>query len=95
MRHPHSRALVAALLLAAAVAGACKKEEPAPEGDAAAGNVVDGLSRDQIQQQAEPMTPEQAEQMGIVDTTIHVEQLTSPEDSALIGGDTARRDTVR
>jgi hypothetical protein len=92
MRHPHPRALVAALLLALSVAGGCRREEePAQEGAAAA----DGLSRDQIEERAEAMSPEQAEQMGIVDSTIHVEQLTSPEDSALIGRDTARGDTAR
>lgn len=36
-------------------------------------NPLDGLSRTQIEQRARPMTPEQAEQLGIIDTTITVE----------------------
>ena len=35
---------------------------------------LDGLSAEQLERDAEPLTPEQAAQMGIVDTTIHLEQ---------------------
>lgn len=35
---------------------------------------LDGLSAEQLQRQAEPMSPEEARAMGIVDTTIHLEQ---------------------
>jgi len=45
---------------------------------------AEGLSPEEIRRQAEPMSPEQAEQRGIVvDTTIHVEQLATPEDTLL------------
>lgn len=37
----------------------------------------DGLSRSQIQRSARPMTPEQAAQMGIIDTTIKLEDQSS------------------
>jgi len=73
---------LAVLLLAAPLAAGCGGEEPGaspPENGA-----MDGLSPEQIRQQAEPMSPEQAAELGIVDTTIHMEQLTSPEDSALL-----------
>jgi hypothetical protein len=39
---------------------------------------MDGLSREQIQQRARAMSPAQAEALGIVDTTIHVENLDNP-----------------
>lgn len=76
-------AAVAVLLLAPPLLAGCGAgEEPAaaPAGDAA----MEGLSPEQIRQQAESMSPEQAAELGIVDTTIHVEQLTSPGDSALV-----------
>ena len=34
---------------------------------------LDGLSREQIERAARPMSPEQAKEMGIIDTTIKVE----------------------
>ena len=39
----------------------------------------DGLSREQIELQAEPMTPAEAEELGIVDTTIRIEPPMSPD----------------
>jgi hypothetical protein len=45
-----------------------------------------GLTPDQIRARAEPMTPAQAESLGIVDTTIHVEEMDS---SAVITRSTA------
>lgn len=40
---------------------------------------VEGLSREQIEQQAEPMTLEEAERLGIVDTTIRIEPPVNPD----------------
>ena len=50
----------------------------------------EGLSRDQIQQSAQPMTPEQAAQMGIIDTTIHVEDQSATGANPLPRPDTTR-----
>lgn len=44
---------------------------------------LDGLSRQQIKRQAEPMSPERAEQLGVVDTTIHLEDPTVNLDTVL------------
>ena len=75
--------LALAGLLALAACGKGEKEDAAPDAGAAIDtlndNPLDGVSQEQIQRQATPMTPEQAEQMGIVDTTIHVENLENPE----------------
>lgn len=46
-------------------------------------SALDGLSRQQVERQAEPMSPEQAEQLGVVDTTIHLEDPTINLDSIL------------
>ncbi|HEX8905589.1 MAG TPA: hypothetical protein VF771_12135 [Longimicrobiaceae bacterium] len=69
------------LLLAAAVLGGCKKGD----GDRAAGPPVqvdtsnntpmDGVSDEQLKQQAQALTPEQAAAQGMVDTTTHIEDL--------------------
>lgn len=73
----------ALLLLAMAVAAAC---QPAAEpGADAARSPMDttdtaganGLSTQQIEQRAEAMSPARAESLGIVDTTIHLEELTT------------------
>jgi hypothetical protein len=70
--------LVALLLLAVA----CTPEmEPPPAVDEPQ---YDGLTREQIEQQAEPMTPAEAERLGIVDTTIRIEPPMNP-DSVLPG----------
>ncbi|HEV2148235.1 MAG TPA: hypothetical protein VGR37_12595 [Longimicrobiaceae bacterium] len=63
------------------------------EGDAAADaaavdttnpGALDGLSAEQIEARAQPLTPEEAARLGmIVDTSIHLESMQSPEDSAL------------
>ncbi|MBW3628366.1 MAG: hypothetical protein KY464_03630 [Gemmatimonadetes bacterium] len=56
--------LLAGLLLLAGC------ERGAGSGSAAAADTAaDGLSQEQLQQQAQPMTREQAEQAGIMDTT--------------------------
>ncbi len=55
--------------------------------DTAGLGALEGLSAEQMEALARPLTPEQAAQMGMaVDTSIHLESLSSPEDSALMGG---------
>lgn len=75
------------------LAGACSRDEAGGARAAGAGETdttnqraLDGLSTEQVQEQARPLSPEQAEALGIVDTTIHVESMQSPEDSALLRG---------
>lgn len=62
------RALVALLLLAAIPACGGEAEEAPAEREAQ----FDGLTPDEMQRQAASMTPEQAESLGIMDTTITV-----------------------
>jgi hypothetical protein len=63
---------VAVLLLT--IAGCAPGEAPDaahdPVADTAAG--IHPRSPDEIEQQAQPMTPQQAEELGVVDTTIQV-----------------------
>lgn len=82
MRVP-SAALAALLACALAITGCGRDGNGSEAEEPVAEPVAEGLSPEEIQRQAEPMSPEQAEQLGIVDTTIHVEQLASPEDTAL------------
>jgi hypothetical protein len=80
MRVP--RAVPAVLLAAVLTLVACgREEEPVPP--ATEEPTAEGLSPEEIRMQVEPMSPEQAERLGIVDTTIHLEQLASPEDTLL------------
>lgn len=86
------RLRAAALLLALfAVVPACGDDgEQADAGPAQTDTTnqdpLDGLSSEQIQEQARPMTPEEAAAAGIaVDTSVHLENLGEP-DSALIPG---------
>jgi hypothetical protein len=59
------------------VVPACRTEpEDAPTASEPA---YDGLSREEIQRQAEQMTPAEAESLGIVDTTIRVEPPMNPD----------------
>ncbi|HEV2733510.1 MAG TPA: hypothetical protein VGV85_01690 [Longimicrobiaceae bacterium] len=44
------------------------------------------MSAEQVQAEASSMTPEQAEALGIVASTIHVERLQSPDDSIISRG---------
>ena len=71
--------------------GACQNGAGRPganaRGDSAAIDTtnrdpLDGLSREQIERAARPMTPEQAKEMGIIDTTIKVEDQ-APRDPML------------
>jgi hypothetical protein len=87
------RARLATTLSLIVIAGACGGSADPPE----AATVVDGevspLTREQIEEHAEAMSPEKAESLGIVDTTIAIEAPT-PTDSEMIappGGDSARQ----
>lgn len=68
-------------LVVALVGGACDRldDRPAAAGvnppvvDTTNRDPMDGLSRQQIERSAQPMSPAQAEQMGIIDSTIVVE----------------------
>lgn len=71
-------ALLLALLAACGRGGEGEKGPPdAAQMDTTNESPIDGLSREQIQRTAQPMTPEQAEALGIVDSTIHVESMSS------------------
>jgi hypothetical protein len=62
------------LLVVLSLAGsACGGEEEAEIEPAAEPGAMDGLTPEQIRSQAEPMSPAVAESLGIVDTTIHIE----------------------
>jgi hypothetical protein len=68
---------------------ACESDdEPAPAADAPD---YEGISQEEIQRNAESMTPEQAESLGIVDTTISAESPINPDTSLLIPPDSLRR----
>jgi hypothetical protein len=84
MRRPRVLLSAAPLLGAGLLLAACGGggDEGGPAAEPAAMDTLnqqemDGLSREQIEARAEAMTPEQAQALGIVDTTIHVESLTS------------------
>ena len=62
-------AIAAALLHSLLLLGACDRGAGAGSGAVEVDTAVDGLSQEQLQQQAQPMSPEQAEQLGIADTT--------------------------
>ena len=89
MRTWSGAATRAAMALLALGLGACGDRAPDEQVGGPEGEAYEGLSRDQIESQAQPMSPEQAAERGIVDTIIHLEKLTSPADSALLG------DTIR
>ena len=59
------------------LAGACGETEP--EAAAPADEAFEGLSREELQQQIESMTPAQAESLGIVDTTIRLQPPMDPD----------------
>lgn len=75
---------MAAVLAAALLAGGCKGAResaaaPPVEVDTTNADELDGLSSEQIQAAARAMSPEEAAARGIVDTTIHLENLGSPD----------------
>jgi hypothetical protein len=73
------RSMAVATMCLAAVAMACGADEGAVEEQATPASDVGGLTREQIEASAEPMSPEVAESLGIVDTTIHVQAPAPPE----------------
>ena len=66
--------------------GAAAGDSAAAETDTTNRQALDGLSAQQVEAEATSMTPEQAEALGIVDSTIHVESLQSPDDSIISRG---------
>ena len=66
------RAMVAVPLLAI-LGSACGATEETPEAEGATESEVPALTREEIQERAEAMTPAVAESLGIVDTTIRIE----------------------
>lgn len=60
------------LLLGGLTAVAACSDEPEPESTPGTSAEYDGLSREQIESEASIMTIEEAESLGIVDTTIRV-----------------------
>lgn len=89
MRFVRGLARATLLVCMAAAAGGCrgKSDGAAREGTAPTDTgAMGGLTPDQIRARAEPMSPAQAESLGIVDTTIHVEEMDS---SAIITRSTA------
>lgn len=78
------------LLPAAFALAGCEGDEEPPRAaaerarmDTTNQHALDGLSAEQIRARAEAMSPERAEALGIIDTTIHVESLQDPGDSIL------------
>jgi hypothetical protein len=75
-------ALLGAVLLSPACKGGGEADEanaPAVAIDTTNNEPMDGSSTQQVQAQAEALTPEQAAQRGLVDTTIHLENLSSSD----------------
>lgn len=79
-----------AVLLAAGCgrggAGGAAAADSAAATDTTNRQALDGLSAQQVEAEASSMTPEQAEALGIVDSTIHVESMQSPDDSIIARG---------
>jgi hypothetical protein len=70
------------LLLAAAVLGGCRKgggddrnAGPPVQVDTSDNTPMNGVSDEQLKEQAKALTPEQAAAQGMVDTTTHIEDL--------------------
>jgi hypothetical protein len=75
-------ALLGAVLLSPACKGGGEDDEanaPSAAIDTTNNEPMDGSSTRQVQAQAEALTPEQAAQRGLVDTTIHLENLSSSD----------------
>ena len=82
MKYPTSAVLVAGVALLAAAG--CRRD--GADADARAAQIdttnteqLDGLSNDQVLEHAQAMTPEEAAARGMVDTTIHLENLGSQD----------------
>lgn len=73
------RATVAATPLFVALVAGCGGSTEAPEATSAGDGEVRALTREQIQERAEAMSPEVAESLGIIDTTIRIERPMPPE----------------
>lgn len=72
------------LVLLGLLGTACRAEEAPQEASTPTGDaVVDGVTNEELEQNAQPMSPEQAERMGIVDSTIRI-------DNPAAGSDTVR-----
>lgn len=89
-RLPLLLALPAVLLAAGCgrggAGGAAAADSTAAATDTTNRQALDGLSAQQVEAEASSMTPEQAEALGIVDSTIHVERMQSPDDSLIARG---------
>lgn len=76
-------ALAGALLLSATACGGKGEDDevnaPPVAIDTTNADLMDGTSMQQVQANAEALTPEQAAQRGLVDTTIHLENLSSSD----------------
>jgi hypothetical protein len=82
MREPRdsrsgSHLLHAFLIAMLCFSAACGDTDP--EAAAPADETYEGLSREELQQQIESMTPQQAESLGIVDTTILMQPPMDPD----------------
>lgn len=85
------------LVLALVAAAGCEGAEQFPEEEAAVegeSGAFEGLSRDELRSRAEPMSPAVAESLGIIDTTIHVED-PSPDTVLPQPPTTPPTDTIR
>jgi hypothetical protein len=71
--------MAVATMCLAALAMACEADQDAAEDQTTPANDVGGMTREQIEASAEPMSPEVAESLGIVDTTIRVQAPAPPE----------------
>ena len=85
------RAVCTALLPIAVLAGACggdAADEGAAGSDPAAADTgaMDGLTQDQLEDQIRPLTPEEAAQLGIIDTAAENDQPAPVGPSSVIPG---------
>src|SRR5688572_19264784 len=85
MRSRSPKVMRAALCLVFVAAVACDRES-APEAGAAAGDTSasDGLSSEQLQSQVLPMSPEQAKELGIIDSVAQGAQPSPASPSAIV-----------
>lgn len=82
--HPARRSVASiAMLLLLVLACQPAGDEGPDTTEAADSGALDGLTREQIRARARPMTPEDAEALGIVDTTIHLEDPTVDLDTII------------